>query len=586
MIIRGLEKETMCWNLKRDKSNNAKPKRKKIRSLQWAVVRSILFSMILTIYSVYLVLGILFLFPLMESYKREFSNEAAVTLSVIDTNFLEEYFQEVKEFYYSLPEEYQHPPYDKGYEDYVKPLLTEEYHQVRQLLINVRNEVGLIDCFMTFYDKKSGKMVNVIDSDEGEEMLLPGQIDPGWGESYDNENLLNEVLDSNWFFPILSMDSKYLYLKPMIEIHDTKGNTIGYFAAYVEFSSFKKHIDSFVRFFMPFITVVVLITGVRIGFKVRKRIIRPLKQLAKAARKYTDFSQEEVRDFSVFKQIHFKNNDEIRELWETMVDMEDEIAVALKKVKEATAKQERIDAELDLAKSIQTAALPSADNTFADKTEFEIYADMFPAREVGGDFYDFFMIDDDHMAIVIADVSGKGVPAALFMMICKSVIANRTNQGGKPSEILKFANDSLCKDNNNEMFVTVWLGIMTVSTGEVIASNAGHEYPFITGEDNKFSLIKDPHGIVIGIMEDMEYVDYSFTIPKGGKLFLYTDGVREAQNKDDVLYGMDRIKNSLNQYSDLPVKDIISSIKKDVDEYAGEMEQFDDITMVCIKYDG
>ena len=196
------------------------------------------------------------------------------------------------------------------------------------------------------------------------------------------------------------------------------------------------------------------------------------------------------------------------------------------------------------------------------------------------------MIDEDHLGLVIADVSGKGIPAALFMMISKSLIKTRAMQGGKPSEILKFVNDSLCDDNINDMFVTVWLGILTISTGDVIAANAGHEYPFITGEDGRLTLYKDRHGMVIGAMGGIQYKDYGFKLAKGQRLFVYTDGVAEATNEKNELFGLERIEESLNRYDGDSPEGLIRYMKAEVDAFAGSMEQFDDITMLSLWYKG
>ena len=320
---------------------------------------------------------------------------------------------------------------------------------------------------------------------------------------------------------------------------------------------------------------------------VYKRVIHPINSLATAAREYMDTGKgDEIKNTKIFKRFKITTNDELEDLWDTMVEMEDDIQKAMIKIKESTAKEERITAELELARNIQESALPNVFPAFPEDKRFDIYASMTPAKEVGGDFYDFFKIDEDHLCMLIADVSGKGIPAALFMMICKSLIKNRAMQGGKPSEILSSVNDSIADENLNDMFVTVWLGILDIRSGEMIASNAGHEYPFITGENGEFMLYKEPHGVVIGVLSNMEYEDYELTIPKGGSFFAYTDGVAEAQDKNEEFYGLIRLNESLNKaVSDAPDK-LIANVKNDVDEFESGVEQFDDITMLSIKYLG
>ena len=209
---------------------------------------------------------------------------------------------------------------------------------------------------------------------------------------------------------------------------------------------------------------------------------------------------------------------------------------------------------------------------------------MHPAKEVGGDFYDFFMIDDDHLCLVMADVSGKGIPAALYMMVSMIAIKTRAEQGGTPSEILVYVNDRLSANNSVDMFVTVWLGIITVSTGHVIAANAGHEYPVVTDEKGIYQLMKDKHGFVLGGMGGLKYKDYEFDIPRNGRLFVYTDGVPEAQNEKEEFFGTDRMVDALNQCKDMSPKDTIDHVKKAVDDFVGNAEQFDDTTLLSFVY--
>ena len=318
-----------------------------------------------------------------------------------------------------------------------------------------------------------------------------------------------------------------------------------------------------------------------------KRVLLPVNMLAEAANKYTEMSNgESAVQRHIFKDLNITTNDEIEDLWKTVVNMEDAVFAALRQIKEVTAKQERIATELDLAKNIQLAALPKKLITNDLKEKIDIYAEMTPAKEVGGDFYDYFMIDENHLAIVIADVSGKGVPAALFMMISKMLIKHTALNGGNPSEILMTVNNRLCEENSLDMFVTVWLGILNISTGEVIAASAGHEYPFITNAEGNYELLKDSHGLVLGVMENMIYEDYNFTLQKNGKLFVYTDGVAEAQNEKEEMFGLDRLKNSLNLHKVFNAEELVDIIKREINIFSSKTDQFDDITMLNLWYKG
>ncbi len=246
----------------------------------------------------------------------------------------------------------------------------------------------------------------------------------------------------------------------------------------------------------------------------------------------------------------------------------------------------RIETELNMAKHIQENMLPNIFPAFPDRSDFEIYASMNPAKEVGGDFYDFFLVDDNHLVMVMADVSGKGVPAALFMMVSKSLIQNTALLGISPKEILETVNDQICKNNRDEMFVTVWLGILNLTTGDMVCANAGHEYPAIKNADGRFELLKDKHGVVVGAMEGMKYKEYELKMTPGSKIFVYTDGVPEATNKDEELFGTDRMIIALRSSENKSPEDILSGITSAVEDFVGEAPQFDDLTMLCLQYNG
>lgn len=253
-----------------------------------------------------------------------------------------------------------------------------------------------------------------------------------------------------------------------------------------------------------------------------------------------------------------------------------------------TMKSERLATELNLAGDIQSSMLPNIFPAFPERKEFDVYASMVPAKEVGGDFYDFYLIDDDHLALLIADVSGKGIPAAMFMMASKIIINNYSLMGNyDPGSILSEANKRITSNNPSEMFVTVWLGILEISTGKVLASNGGHEYPYIYhSEKNKFEKLTDRHGLVLGAMDSSKYKTYEFKLEKGDALFVYTDGVPEATNKDNVQFGEERLVNSLNKNPQASAQELINNMKKDIDEFVLDAPQFDDTTMLAFRYNG
>ena len=263
----------------------------------------------------------------------------------------------------------------------------------------------------------------------------------------------------------------------------------------------------------------------------------------------------------------------------------DHYASAIKERQRLALENERISTELALASRIQSSALPKE---FPVRKEFDLYASMTPAKEVGGDFYDFFMIDEDHLALVIADVSGKGVPAALFMMVSSSLIhhAAMSLKEFSAAQALKIVNDQVCSRNPEEMFVTVWLGILELSTGKLTAANAGHEYPMVKKAGESFELLKDRHGLVIGAMGGIRYRDYELQLEPGAKLFVYTDGVAEATNSRNELFGTQRLVEVLIQNDNSSPPDILKNVKSAVDEFVGDAPQFDDLTLLCVEYKG
>ena len=261
--------------------------------------------------------------------------------------------------------------------------------------------------------------------------------------------------------------------------------------------------------------------------------------------------------------------------------------VSAAKARQALAlEKERIDAELSLATRIQVSALPKDFPPFPDRKEFDIYASMTPAKEVGGDFYDFFMIDDDHLCMVMGDVSGKGVPAALFMMVSSALLHNAAMEKISPAQVMQKVNEQICRRNPEEIFITAWIGILEVSTGRLTAANAGHEYPAIKNPGGSFELLKDLHGFVLGGIEGTRYREYELQFEPGGKLFIYTDGVTEATDSGDTLYGTDRMLEALRSCEDSSPREVLETVSAAVSEFKGNAPQYDDLTMLCLQFNG
>ena len=316
-----------------------------------------------------------------------------------------------------------------------------------------------------------------------------------------------------------------------------------------------------------------------LGKKVLRRIVRLEKDVV---------TYSETKDPATADVIRKEKGpyDELGSLSERFADMIGSLDVYMKDLQKVTAEKERIGAELSVATQIQADMLPRIFPAFPERHEFDLFATMTPAKEVGGDFYDFFMIDDDHLGVVMADVSGKGVPAALFMVIAKTLIKNRAQMGASPSEVLAYANDQLCEGNDADLFVTVWMAIIEISTGRGVAVNAGHEHPVIRRRGGDYELVVYRHSPAVATMEGMRFRQHEFQINPGDSLFVYTDGVPEATNAQDEMFGTERMLDAINEVKDRSPEERLRHVKEAIDAFVGDAPQFDDITMLCMDYTG
>ena len=311
---------------------------------------------------------------------------------------------------------------------------------------------------------------------------------------------------------------------------------------------------------------------------------------------YTKFKVVKPIEAVIFEAKHFASHNEkttslnkkskileIKDLAISIDKMEDDMIKYIDSLTKATTEQKRMSVELNIAKSIQEGSVPNEFPAFPNRKDFDLYASMHPAKEVGGDFYNFALLDDNHLALVMADVSGKGIPAALFMMVSNILLTERLRAGDSPADALSFVNNRICSRNVLNMFVTIWVGILDLSTGKLIASNAGHDDLAIYRKNGKFEIYKEKHGIIVGAMPDAVYTNYEIDINKGDKIFLYTDGVVEATNNKTEMFKVDRMLEVLNKLKNKNPMEILNGMKKSVDDFVGSAPQFDDITMLCVE---
>ena len=425
------------------------------------------------------------------------------------------------------------------------------------------------------YDK-DGVTRNLVDPNE--DFLYLGSIEEELPEF--------AAMEDNGYFPATVHKSRYGWLcSAYVPIKDTEtGEAIAVVGADVDMNTI---MQARKEFLVNSIIFVLLLTGLCILlniFLIRRLAVDPLKKLTDAACGFAAVDREYTRDDII--HVDIKSNDEIGDLYHEIQEMQSRIVDYTGRMTTYAAEQSRIGTELELANRIQMSILPEVGPEIKDRKEFLLRASMTPAKEVGGDFYNFFLIDKDHLGLVMADVSGKGVPAALFMMASMILLKDLAVPGRKPSEILTQANNDICRNNKAKMFVTVWLGILEISTGHMTCASAGHEFPAVRGDDKTFRLFKDPHGFVLGGMEDMKYKDYELKLSPGDALFVYTDGVPEANDAAGAFFGTDRMEEALNLAQPGHPKDILMKVRESVETFAGGAEQFDDMTMMCLEYCG
>ena len=364
------------------------------------------------------------------------------------------------------------------------------------------------------------------------------------------------------------------HITAMLPVYNASGKIVAVVGA-------QKSIQEFIDAQSSFLNVILLISIVSVVsffalFTVffDRQFVHPLRLLTQETKRFASSGGEP--DEAV-KRI--KNKDEIGDLSQSVIQMEEDIIRNVRELFKVSTEKERMATELSVASRIQLELLPTDYPPFPERHDFDLFASMSPAKEVGGDLYDYILLDDDHLMLVVGDVSGKGVPAALFMVVAKTLIASYATQGLSPSAIFEKTNKQLCAGNESNLFVTCWLGLVTLSTGKMRFVNAGHPAPVLY-HDGAFSFLKIKADCVLGVFEETHFTEHEITLSKGDRLFVYTDGVTEATNASDVLFGEERLMTALEGTQDLDAPRTIRSVRKHIDRFVSEAEQFDDITML------
>ena len=450
------------------------------------------------------------------------------------------------------------------------------YWEVEDFIKKTQQEFGLLYHYVFVDDGETGTYIWSADADEA-----LGYTEEGYSE--EDKKTAREVLSDN---PpedfVLNYTSQYGFCgTAWVPVHDSAGKSVAIVGVDYSMPEILRMILLFALVVVAAVVIVTVLGGLLFYRNIKKNIIRPVELLEKASGELVNNIDQGV---PFRADIH--TSDELEALAESFGKMDQGLRKYIHELAQITAEKERISAELDVAAGIQTGMLPSVFPAFPNRPEFDIHASMDPAKEVGGDFYDFFLIDEDHLALVIADVSGKGIPASLFMMSSKILINEHARMGGTPAEILERVNKRTCVHNDACMFVTVWLGILEISSGKLTAASAGHEYPMVN-TNGRYELLKDRHGLAIGAMERSKYKNTEIRLKKGDSIFVYTDGVAEATDANGELFGTERTVEALNKVREgASQKEILEGVRAAVDAFVRDEPQFDDLTMLGLKYFG
>ncbi len=464
----------------------------------------------------------------------------------------------------------------------------EDYQKVMETILSFnRNDEDLNGSCLMVFDKQTHTAALLCDVEKfgGSEPVPVEEV--LWRRFDDVE--LDHIEEERWslaknLFRYMKIDPRYVVFAWYEVFPYPDENVVVFIEADAFYTHLWANVFSYLLVFFLLILLIVLGMGSIYRKRMQKMISDPIDIVAKAAKGYAADRRMGDTKKDYFGSIELNTGDELEDLANTLGEMERDIGLYEENLTKATAEKERISTELGLATRIQADMLPSDFPLFPDRKEFDLYATMSPAKEVGGDFYDAFLIDDDHLCMVMGDVSGKGIPASLFMVVSKTMLKNRVQMGGKPSEILYDVNNSLCEGNKSMMFVTVWLGILTISTGELIQANAGHEYPVIQRKDSDYELIETDNGMVLGAMKKMMYKDMTFTLEPGDALFMYTDGLPEATDTEGKRLELEGMLEAINRHKDEGTNELLHSIRKEVDEFAKGASQYDDLTMLIFRY--
>ncbi len=526
-----------------------------------------------------------------DSFKKHYSSLALSisksTASVVDSSKVKAVAEEVEKTYRAFCEKNGGVPADLSgseaqsyYAEFEYITDMPEYKELLDVLTKLREDNEAESLYLGYTDVYTMKDLYLVDASV-DEPCLPGVFDDVQPEH------VEKIKAGDYEFPafITNLPEYGWLCSASAPIKDENGNVTGVALVDISMNKIMNDRRDFLISLILITAVLALIIAAAVLILVNKFLIKPINVLSDAASTFVSEKQKKGKtDNSQIAKLNIRTGDEIEKLSDSVKKMETDLNTYIEELTAITSEKERIGAELDIATHIQSSMLPCIFPAFPERQEFDIYAQMTPAKEVGGDFYDFFMVDKRHIAIVMADVSGKGVPAALFMVIAKTLIKDHTLPGRDLGEVFTTVNNILCESNSEGLFVTAFEGVLDLATGEFTFVNAGHEVPYICKKSAGFEPYKIKPGFVLAGMEDMRYSSGKITLDAGDKIFEYTDGVTEAVNTENELYGAKRLNAVLNGSSNKTPCEIIGDVKNDIDFFVGNTDQFDDITMLCLEY--
>lgn len=515
-------------------------------------------------------------------YQMLAMNVSKTAASLVNAEEVRELVAQVMEIYRKDPA----PTYDSDEEwaeylsQYTGISEQESFTTLYDTLYKIKTANNVLSLYISYMDSESMTGIYIIDADKTETGCPTGTWDIIYPQNYEAMKH-----PENGFEAYITDTEEYGWLcSAGAAVLDDSGKAVAHVFTYISMESVMADRQAFLMRLCAILIGITTVITLALIKVVNTALVKPINSLASAASSYVEAKEE--GEVSALALLDIHTGDEVENLSHALKRMERDINGYIENLTHVTAEKERIGAELSVATHIQASMLPCIFPAFPNRREFDIYATMTPAKEVGGDFYDFFLVDDDHLAVVIADVSGKGVPAALFMVIAKTLIKDHTQSGKPPEEVFTEVNRQLCEANDENLFVTAWMGVLEISTGKLVYVNAGHNPPVIGRKNGETEFLRSRPGFVLAGLDFTKYRAGSLELMPGDLLYLYTDGVTEAMNTAQELYGEERLKRTLDANVSAAPEEIFKAVKKDLDDFVADAPQFDDITMLAMRYLG